>query len=52
MTNQVGFDTICCVETRLIGDIMGKIIYSYDDGQLYMLHGECTLRTLMKELLR
>lgn len=28
---------------------MGKMFYSYDDGQLYMLHGECTLRTLMKE---
>lgn len=28
---------------------MGKIFYSYDDGQLYMLHGDCTLRTLMKE---
>lgn len=28
---------------------MGKMFYSCDDGQLYMLHGECTLRTLMKE---
>lgn len=28
---------------------MGKMFYSYDDGQLYMLHGECTLRTLIKE---
>lgn len=28
---------------------MGKMFYSYDDGQLYMLHGECTLRTLMEE---
>lgn len=28
---------------------MSKMLYSYDDGQLYMLHGECTLRTLMKE---
>lgn len=28
---------------------MSKMFYSYDDGQLYMLHGECTLRTLMKE---
>lgn len=28
---------------------MGKMFYSYDDGQLYTLHGECTLRTLMKE---
>ena len=28
---------------------MGRMFYSYDDGQLYMLHGECTLRTLMKE---
>lgn len=28
---------------------MGKMFYSYDNGQLYMLHDKCTLRTLMKE---
>lgn len=28
---------------------MGKMFYSYDNEQLYMLHGECTLRTLMKK---
>lgn len=28
---------------------MGKMFYSYDNGQLYTLHGKCTLRTLMEE---
>lgn len=28
---------------------MGKMFYSYDDGQLYMLHRHCTLDTLMDE---
>lgn len=28
---------------------MGKMFYSYDDGQLYMLHKHCTLDTLMDE---
>ena len=28
---------------------MGKMFYSYDDGQMYVLHRMCSLETLMKE---
>lgn len=28
---------------------MGKMFYSYDNGQLYTLYGKCTLQTLMKK---